>query len=153
MVGASIYTGVHRGCCLGDERQPPLPVWDVERSSMVPLQGWYLIHVTAAVRQKSIARKYRYINVAQPHTNALSPPDGTYCLPRVPALPPTTTCAASHDYLCCLLRAPTLPPTSTCYRPRPPRLRGLLKEAPEILCCGLLYHSRIPFRLPFFASA
>jgi hypothetical protein len=30
------------------------------------------------------------------------------------------------------------PEKSTCYRPR---LRGLLKEAPEILCCGLLYHS------------
>jgi hypothetical protein len=33
------------------------------------------------------------------------------------------------------------PEKSTCYRPRPPRLRGLPKEAPEILCCGLLYHS------------
>jgi hypothetical protein len=30
------------------------------------------------------------------------------------------------------------PEKSTCYRPR---LRGLLKEAPEILRCGLLYHS------------
>src|SRR5271156_5038259 len=41
-----------------------------------------------------------------PHTNALSPPDGTYCLPRVPVLPLTSTC--------CL--------------PRPPQLRGQLKE-------------------------
>jgi hypothetical protein len=47
-------------------------------------------------------------------------------------LPPTNTCAASYEYLRYLLRAPMLPPTSTSYRPRPPRLRGLLKEAPEI---------------------
>jgi hypothetical protein len=63
-------------------------------------------------------------------TNEFSPPGGTYCLPRMPVLSPM----------------------STCYRPRPPRLRGLLKEAPEILCCRLLYHTRIPFRLPFFAK-
>jgi hypothetical protein len=64
------------------------------------------VHI-AAVRQKSIARKYRYINVTQPrtwprfrdqmpHTNALSPPD---------LLPPTSTCAA-YEYLCCPLRVP-----------------------------------------------
>jgi hypothetical protein len=32
-----------------------------------------------------------------PHTNALSPPDGTYC---------TSTYAASYEYLCCPLRVP-----------------------------------------------
>ena len=52
----------------------------------------------------------------------------------LPQMAPT----ASDEYLCCLLFLLMLPPTSTCYRPRPPRLRGLLKEAPGILCCGLL---------------
>jgi hypothetical protein len=60
------------------------------------------------------------------------------CLPQVV---PT----ASHEYLCCLLRGPMLPPTSTRCRPRPPRLAALLKKVPEILWCGLLYHSPIPF--------
>src|SRR5438105_1288239 len=68
-----------------------------------------------------------------PHTNALSPLDGTYCRPRVPVLPP---------------RVPLLPLTSTCRLPRPPQLCGPLKEVPEILCRGLLYHSRFSFRLP-----
>src|SRR5436189_4757349 len=64
------------------------------------------------------------------------------------AVSPRVAPTASHEYLCCLLRVPMLP-RSTCYRPRPPRLRGLPKEAPEILCYGLLYHSRTLFR-PFF---
>jgi hypothetical protein len=94
------------------------------------------------IARNLLLTKYRYINVARsrtwprfrdqmPDTNVLSPPRGIYSLPRIPVLPPM----------------------STCYRPRPPRLRGLLKEAPEIPCCVLLYHSRIPFRLPFFTSA
>jgi hypothetical protein len=53
-----------------------------------------------------------------PHTNALSLPDGTYCL---------------HEYLCFLLRVPVLPLTSTCCLPRPPQLRGQLKEVPELV--------------------
>jgi hypothetical protein len=70
-----------------------------------------------------------------PDTNVLSPPGGTYCLPRIPVMPPTSTYAASYEHLRYLLRVSATDP--------PPRLRGLLKEAPEILCCGLLYHSRI----------
>jgi hypothetical protein len=76
-----------------------------------------ILGTSGAVRQKSIARKCRYINVARsrtwprfrdqiPRTNALSPPDGTYCLPRVPVLPPTSTCATSYEYLWYLLRVP-----------------------------------------------
>ena len=33
------------------------------------------------------------------HTNALSSPDGTYCLLRVPVLPPTSIYAAPCEYL------------------------------------------------------
>ena len=34
-----------------------------------------------------------------PDTNALSPPGGTYCLPRMPMLSPTSTYATSYEYL------------------------------------------------------
>src|SRR5271155_2734685 len=55
------------------------------------------------------------------------------CVLRWPLLPPTSTYATSHDYLCCLLRVPVLPLMSTCCLPRPPQLRGQLKEVPELV--------------------
>jgi hypothetical protein len=42
-----------------------------------------------------------------PDTNALSP---TYCLPRIPLLPPTSTYATSYEHLCYLLRVPATDP-------------------------------------------
>jgi len=97
-----------------------------------------------------IQRTWPRFRNQMPHTNALSPPDDEYlcCLLRVPVLPLTSTCAASYEYLCCLLRVPVLPLTSTCCLPRPPQLRGPLKGVPEMLCRGLLCHSRFSFRLP-----
>jgi hypothetical protein len=45
MVGR-LYTLGHIGTAAWATSATPLPMWDVERSSMVPWQGWYLFHVT-----------------------------------------------------------------------------------------------------------
>jgi hypothetical protein len=42
----AIYTGVHRGCCLGDERHPLTYVGRRRFQHGPPKQIWYLFHVT-----------------------------------------------------------------------------------------------------------
>jgi hypothetical protein len=64
------------------------------------------------------------------------------CLPQ---MAPT----ASHEYLCCLLRVPVLPSMSTRCLPRPPQLRGPLKEVPELASLeGTKISSVIPWGVP-----
>jgi hypothetical protein len=67
--------------------------------------------------------------------------------PRSHLLPPTNTCAASYEYLCYLLRVPATDPGLLDFAACPKKhLRYC------VMGSSLLYHSRIPFRLPFFAS-